>query len=137
MWPESHAAESKGGARPPRIPADLCKQKECNVAVQVTKCTITVDPEWLGIAKGNRNVEIIWEIHGSPGVVFAEKDPVFFKPEDREAAAKAFREPKANSPTKYRWLNLNSGPGIYHYGVRVVDNGKACPPLDPVVIDEM
>ena len=60
-------------------------------------------------------------------MVFAEKEPIFFKPEDREAAAKAFREPKAYSPTKYRWQNLNSGPGIYHYGVRVVDNGKGMP----------
>ena len=115
--------------------AGVCKQKQCMVTVRVAACSITLDPDWLGVAKGNRDVEIIWEIRGSPGVVFAKGDAIFLK--DPAVVGKHFREPKAPGDTKYRWLHANSGPGIYYYGVRVVDNGKACPPYDPVIIDEM
>jgi hypothetical protein len=124
------------GSEPP-IQAAICKEKECVVAVQVAACAIRVNPDWLGVAKGNRDVEIVWEIRNSPGVTFAKEDPIFFKDRYREAAARQFREPKALSDTKYRWQNANSAPGVYHYGVRVVDNGRACPPLDPVIVDEM
>jgi hypothetical protein len=115
----------------------VCKEKGCSVAVRVVACAITVEPEWLGVAKGNRDVEIIWEIRDSPGVTFAKDEPVFFKPQDRESAGKQFSSPKPYSGTRYRWLNANNAPGVYHYGLRVVDNGKACPPLDPIIIDEM
>jgi hypothetical protein len=123
--------------RPQSATTDICKQKSCLVTVRVAKCDITVEPEWLGVAKGNRNAEIVWEIRDSPGVTFTKDEPIFFKKEDVEAAARQFSEPKVLGPTKYRWLNTNSAPGTYHYGVRVIDNGKTCPPLDPIIIDEM
>lgn len=117
--------------------AVVCKEKECRVAVTVSACTIAVDPEVLGVAKGNREVDIVWEIVKSPGVVFPRDNAIFFKEKWRKAAAEQFRDPKLLHDKKFRWHNANSGPGEYHYGVNVIDNGRTCPPLDPVVIDEM
>jgi hypothetical protein len=105
------------------------------VAVHVSACRITVDPEWLGIARGNREVDITWEIRNSPGVVFASEAPIFFK--NMEVAAKAFRDARAEGGTRYRLRHNSVGPAIYHYGIRVVDNGRTCPELDPSIIDEM
>lgn len=117
--------------------AVVCKEKECRVAVTVSACTISVDPEVLGIAKGVRDVDIVWEITQSPGVTFARENAIFFKERDREAAAKQFRDPKLLDEKKFRWRDSNSGPGKFDYGVNVVENGKACPTRDPTVINDM
>lgn len=116
--------------------AVVCKEKECRVAVTVTACAISVEPEVLGIAKGGRDIDIVWEIR-SPGVTFARENAIFFKEKDRAAAARQFREPRLLDDRKFRWRDANTGPGEFHYGVNVIDNGKACAPLDPIVINEM
>jgi hypothetical protein len=125
-------AAPKADARPT---AEVCRQHQCLVAVQVSACRVTVDPDWLGIARGNHDVEIVWEIRNSPGVTFSRDEPVFFK--SKELASKAFTNPKGEGGTRYSWHHVSTGPAVYHYGVRVVDNGRACPPLDPSIIDEM
>ncbi|MGZ5032085.1 MAG: hypothetical protein ACXWAC_02715 [Usitatibacter sp.] len=116
--------------------AVVCRERECRVTVTVAKCTINVEPEVIGIAKGVHDVDIVWEIR-SPGVTFAREHAVFFKEEFRAAAAKQFREPRLLDDRKFRWRDANTGPGEFHYGVNVVDNGIPCKPLDPIVINDM
>jgi hypothetical protein len=115
----------------------VCKEKECRVKVTVSACAISVDPESLGIAKGVHDVEIVWEIKNSPGVTFPRENAIFFKEKDRAAAARQFRAPRLRDEKTFSWLDANSGPGEFHYGVNVIDNGKACPTLDPIVINDM
>ena len=118
--------------------AVICKEKECRVAVTVSACAISVEPYVLGIAKGVRDVDIVWEIVKSPGVTFPRENGIFFKEKDREAAARQFRDPRVlEDGKKFRWRNENSVHREFHYGVNVVDNGKSCPPLDPIIVDEM
>jgi hypothetical protein len=117
--------------------AVVCKEKECRVAVTVSACKITVDPEVLGIAKGVHDVDIVWEITKSPGVIFPRVNGIFFKEKDRAAAAKQFRDPRLLLEGKqFRWKDANIAAGEFQYGVTVVDNGKACT-LDPIVINDM
>jgi hypothetical protein len=127
------------GDRGPKdhVTAGLCKDRECKVAVNVAACVITVDPEWLGVAKGNRDVTITWEIQHAPGVTFAKEGGIFFKEADREAASRQFSKPGPAGEDKFRWSMANNQPGLFHYGVRVVDNGKPCPVLDPTIVAEM
>ena len=131
------APRGEGGSAGDRVTAAICKEKECKVAVRVAACTITVDPEWLGVARGNRDVAIVWEIRNSPGVTFAKEGPIFFKERDREPAARQFSKPQPMGDTTYRWTMANNSPGVFHYGIRVVDNGRACPPLDPTIVADM
>lgn len=119
------------------IRGPVCKQKECLVTVTVSACRIKVDPDWLGIAKGNYDVDIVWEIRNSPGVTFAKEHAIYFKEKDRAAAARQFREPRLLDDRKFRWRDANTGPGEFHYGVNVIENGKSCPPLDPSVVNDM
>lgn len=126
---------SRGGGNAAK--AVVCKEKECRVAITVSACAINVEPEVLGIAKGVRDVDIVWEITKSPGATFARENGIFFKEKDREAAAKQFRDPRRLDDKKFRWRDANSGPGEFQYGVNVIDNGKACKPLDPTIINEM
>lgn len=130
-WWEGHA-QGHGGASK----AVVCKEKTCHVAVTVTACKITVEPDVLGISKTVRDVDIVWEIK-SPGAVFVREDPIFFKPKDREAALKQFSRATWLDEKRYRMRDANSGPGQYYYGVKVIDKGTTCPPLDPSVVNEM
>jgi hypothetical protein len=115
----------------------VCKEKKCAVAVTVKACVITVDPSWLGLAKGVTDIEIEWQIRNSPGVAFARDGAIFFKEKDRAAAARQFRNGKLTESTKYSLWDANTAPGEFNYGVTVVDNGKLCPPLDPTIVNEM
>jgi hypothetical protein len=126
-WWEGHAAEAK---------AVVCKEKTCRVAVTVNACKVSVDPDVLGIFKGVRDVEIVWEIK-SQGAVFVRENPISFKPKDRDAAAKQFSSPALLDEKRFRWRDANSAPGQFHYEVRVIDKGTTCPPLDPTVVNEM
>ncbi len=122
-----------GGSGSPS--AVVCAEKECRVAITVTNCVITVETPVLGIKKGNRDVDIIWQIR-SKGAVFARENPIFFKG-DRVEAARQFTLPKLLGEQEFRWRDANSSPGEFRYGVTVVDGGKACAPLDPIIINEM
>jgi hypothetical protein len=117
--------------------AKVCTKKDCYVAVTVRDCTIRVDPPTITIS-GNRDVEIFWDIVRSPGVTFAPQDAVFFKPDSIERARLQFSRPQLQKEnTRFRWLDANNAKGEFNYGVRVVQDGKACPPLDPIIINDM
>ncbi len=131
-WIEKLLHPSPSNTHPNAV---VCKTKECLVRITVAACAITVDIPVLGIAKGNRDVDIVWEIR-SEGAVFAREKPVFFKG-DRAEAARQFSEPRLLADKKFRWRDANSSPGRFEYGITVVDNGKACAPLDPTVINDM
>lgn len=130
-WWDAHG-DGKPVAKGP-----ICKEKKCRVVVTVAACKIVVNPDWLGLAKGVTDIEIVWEIEKSAGVTFAGTGAVFFKEKDREATARQFRGAQLVDDKKYRMTALNTARGEYHYGVTVVENGKQCPPLDPIIVSDM
>jgi len=109
-----------------------CDESPCRVRVQVADCRIRVSPERLGVRKGLRRATIEWRIEDR-GYTFA-RDGITFG--DKEAAA-IFHAGRMQARETFTVVDENTGPGEYKYTVRVERDGKACEPLDPVVINDM
>jgi hypothetical protein len=114
-----------------------CKKgDDCGADVFVKDCVITVSVDKLIVARDNKDVFITWTLKDSPGVKFA-KDGIFFKPESARAAVKQFTRVESRSDDVFVWKDANTEPGTFKYGVKVIENGKACPPLDPIIINDI
>ena len=105
-----------------------CNSHVCLAKVTVVDCRISVDPPTIDIAKGNRDVEIHWDIVSSgytfPGDGIGIKDDV---------SPPQFSAPMRLTPTKFKWNDRNTVARMFHYGVKVMKDGTACPPLDPII----
>lgn len=112
------------------------KGDECRALVTVKDCAITLSVDRIVIPRDNKDVTIAWEIKDSPGVVFAENG-VFFKPQSLAAARKQFKPVRSRTPGRFEWIDLNTAPGTFHYGVSVIERGKACAPLDPIIVNDI
>jgi hypothetical protein len=120
-----------------RIKAGVCKKKECFALVTIDDCRITVDPEWLVVAHGNKDVYLIWEI-GSEGYTFAREDGIKFKPSAGAAAKRQFSlDRKRSNDRTFVFTDKNSAPGKFPYAVRALKGGKPCPDMDPTIVNDM
>jgi hypothetical protein len=120
------------GAAPAAYDTPRCDQSPCRVSVHVSDCRISVSPERLGVRKGLRRATIEWRIEDR-GYTFARDGIVFA---DKEAA-RTFHAARMTAHDTFTVVDENTGPGEYKYTVRVERDGKACEPLDPVVINDM
>jgi len=114
-------------------------KNKCEVSITVASCTpagITFDYPVLGIAKGTKDVDIVWKI-ATPKYEFAKKDGVAFKGSDWP---KEFDLPEGNK-NRYKWRdrnNLDAGTRSYDYGVTILNaDGSACATTDPTVVNDV
>ncbi len=111
--------------------ADYCGASRCTVVVSVdSSCAVTVEPYALVLGGDARHeVEVTWKIDGD--AQFAKDGIVFKESEGRNV----FTLKQAG---RDKFVFHDSGDnGIYHYGVKVVQGGHACPALDPTGINDM
>jgi hypothetical protein len=110
----------------------VCNSATCMVTVKVADCVIKVEPETLEVKGPNR--ELHWDIDreaAQAGYTFADVG-VWIKDYD---AKREFTDPRRLTPTKFKWHDKNSFPGIYKYGVRVMKGSATCPDLDPFIVN--
>ena len=131
-WIHGTFGGESAGAAAARYDGPRCDQSPCRVRVHVADCRIRVMPERLGVRKGLRRATIEWRIE-DPGYTFARDGIVFG---DKEAA-RVFHGERMAARDTFTVVDENTGPGEYKYTVRVERDGKACAPLDPVVINDM
>lgn len=124
------------GPKPADAPrADVaakCEKKEpvCHIDVKVKDCKVTVTPDEKRVASRPEGVAMQWTIRGSPGVRFAYDGIVFDK------RTRVFTvERGALAGDTFTMFNTTE-PGKYKYSVNVVDNGKACPSHDPIIVND-
>lgn len=119
--------------------ARACHEQKCEVIVKVTGCAVTVDPYFLvmvpkrdeGRPSGYLPIKVTWTITGG---TFAEKDPIRWKD---YGASRVFHTPQLVKDRKSIALTNSGARGIYHYGIRVLDDkGQPCPELDPTGIND-
>jgi hypothetical protein len=106
-----------------------CNTHYCRVTVSVdASCRITVNPEDLPIAAGNKNAVIQWDVVGGsfPQGAIAFKDD----PGDEFHGW-------SHSPKVITVVDRHETVGrTYRYGVTVIGaNGKACPTYDPTIMN--
>ena len=116
------------GLPPPGAAMAPCNTHVCLAKVSVVDCRISVDPPKIDIAKGNHDIEIHWDIV-SGGYAFP-RDGIGIKD---DATPPEFSNPTLLTPTKFKVNDKNSFARQYHYGVKVMKDGTACPPLDPTI----
>jgi hypothetical protein len=119
-------ASMEGGGRGAGAP---CSTHYCRVTVTVdASCRISVAPEDLPIAAANKNAVIQWDIVGGsfPQGAIAFKDD----PGDEFHGW-------SHSPRVITVVDRHDKVGVtYRYGVTVIgSNGKACPTLDPTIMN--
>ena len=128
---------AKGGvlvdrtSRPKRVDAAACVNKggaACLLTVQVgPKCEITVSPDALFIKEKGTTV-LVWELQGK--ATFPEREGIKFKSEG------PFEDGKRTGEQRWQVQHKNEKPGVYRYGVNVLNaDGKPCT-LDPVIVDD-
>jgi hypothetical protein len=133
-WNEHVVAQ---GTSAPRGEKRCEKGIACEATVTVKDCNITVSVDTIVVVRDNKDVVITWRLKDSPGVKFA-KDGIFFKAESLRAAERQFRRVESKSPEDtFQWRDANTEPGKFKYGVKVIENGKECPPLDPIIINDI
>jgi hypothetical protein len=107
-----------------------CKTHVCRVMVTVTGgCGIKVAPENLPIDPENKNVVIQWDVTGAD---FA-KDGIVLKKGDPHGDFEKWAHGGPRTITvvdRHATLNVT-----YPYDVRVVQNGTACPGIDPTIMN--
>ncbi len=113
-----------------------CFEKEkCRVTVVVTECSatgITANPNTLKVARRLRDVPIVWTLRAPAGFSFAP-DGVNFK--SKEMASRQFTTSKAGSH-EFVWEDANTAYGTFPYNIKVRRDGKDCPVLDPIVVND-
>ncbi len=117
------AAMMAGGGK-----AAPCNSHVCKVQVAVDgACRITVDPEDLPVAADNKNAVIQWDIRGGRFVA----NGIAFK----QDTGNEFHSP-SHSPNRITIVDRHEKTGVvYHYGVTVLQGGRACPTLDPTIMN--
>lgn len=111
-----------------------CQGAKCTVTIQVdASCAVTAQPDPLHVARDSKNGVIRWEI-ATPGYSLDATRGVYIKQDVDKQVAELH-------PVGKDWQAVNhnnkAGGSRFSYGIVVVDgNGKACPALDPVVIND-
>lgn len=105
-----------------RTPA--CNDVVCHVVITVTNCQVTANPPTIEVTR--QNVEIHWDID-SAGYTF---DPHGITVE-RDNSAEFYGGTVAEHGQKYVLHDKNSFSSTYKYDIRVLNNGAACPVVDP------
>lgn len=107
-----------------------CKTHVCRVAVTVADgCKIQVVPENLPIGAENKNVVIQWDVSGAD---FAQDGIVLKKGDPHGDFVKWTHGGPRTITVVDRHTTTNV---IYPYDVRVVQNGTACPGIDPTIMN--
>lgn len=121
------AVGQQGAAPPPDCTGN------CRVVVTITSCAaadIKVDKQTIRVGAGPAVMQ--WEIdNGSfqAGWKFASQG-IFFK---NDAGGEFVPGPQGG-PKMITFNNRHTKPGVYEYGIRIVNpNGQPCPPKDPFV----
>jgi hypothetical protein len=104
-----------------------CNDQVCHVEVTVSSaCQASVDQEMVKVGRNHPEVRFIWTIRGqgefaSNGIDVRGGAPF----QGRLAGAK-----------NYKWDFRNQGPSMrWKYDVNVTLNGRACPTLDPFIMN--
>ena len=79
-----------------------------------------------------RNVPIVWKLHAPAGFSFAT-DGINFK--NKELASKQFVTSRVSSH-EYVWEDANTAYGTFPYNIKVRQEGRDCPVLDPTVVND-
>jgi uncharacterized membrane protein len=107
----------------------------CTVTVTVdASCGVTVDPYVFVVGGTMRPVTITWKIDGNAAFhkTNTTYDGIYFKELEGQ---KQFHVVKAG-PSEIMFTD-HGHAGIYHYGVKVVQGGQDCLPLDPTGVNDM
>lgn len=126
------AAPAKAAAKvkPAKVPGGICTGAECDVDVMVSACKVSVEYEMLKVKA--KKAKIRWSITDANST-FAPTNGIEFK----SGGGTVFTDCKPQNGNKeWHCVDENPQPGIYKYNVNVVQSGKACPTLDPDVINE-
>ena len=111
------------------------EKRHCRVTVTVTACSatgISTNPATLKVTRRLRDVPIVWTLRAPAGYTFAA-DGIHFK--NKEMAIRQFVGPKAG-PREFVWEDANTTPGRFPYNVRVRQDGRDCPVLDPIIVND-
>ena len=119
-------------SRPKRVDAGECVNKDgavCRLSVRVAaNCAITVSPDSLFIRQKGATV-LLWEIQ-SADWGFEDRDGIKFK------TAGPFDDGHAVGHNGWMVQHRSETPGVYRYGLNVVDGkGQKCS-IDPVIVDD-
>jgi hypothetical protein len=79
-----------------------------------------------------RDVPIVWTLRAPAGFSFAP-DGVNFK--SKEMASRQFPTSKSGSH-EFVWEDANTAYGTFPYNIKVRKDGKDCPVLDPIVVND-
>ncbi len=104
-----------------------CNQSVCHVEIVVSDCRVTVVPVDIPVARGNRDMRIIWK------VVTQDAE---FTPDgiDIQGGGGVFHG-KLHQGKLFKWENRNPGPGRFKYNVNVIQAGRTCPSHDPFIVN--
>jgi hypothetical protein len=117
-----------------RYLAGLCKERTCVSTVTVTdRCEITVDPQWMAIARENANPLLEWRLVAPPGFSFGT-ETIFYKPR-RPEEGNPFRIERATEKVVTVQYSARDA-FVRHYGIRILKDGKVCGTLDPPVMPD-
>lgn len=118
-----------------RYSAALCTEVRCNFTVRVSAdCQISLDPQWMGISRRNKEVTIVWELKDSPDFTFAT-DAIFNKPRvgDTVNPFAALKVLRGNTVE----VQFKNTPGhVNEYGIKIAKGGTICRTLDPPIIPD-
>ena len=109
-----------------------CNGGNCQVEVTVTGCTVSLDHPELHVARGSGTATIVWKIQGG---TFARDNGIYIK-----AGGDPGGQVTSVGPSGSTWVMAEKRtPGTkISYGINVLDSaGKACPPHDPTVVNDM
>jgi hypothetical protein len=114
-----------------------CLEKRCYFTVRVDHdCQISLDPQWMGISRRNKEVTLVWEIKDSTGFTFAQ-DPILNKPrpEDKD---NPFRAVKRLADGNVVEVAFQNNPGhARDYGIKIQKGTTVCGVLDPPVYPDV
>ena len=112
--------------RTPQGRIAACNANVCHVAIAVSDCQVTATPPILEVTQ--QNIEIHWDIDkASAGYTFDVRGIVVERDDKGEFSGGKVAE----NGQKYILHDKNSFSSIYKYDIRVLNNGVACPVVDP------
>jgi hypothetical protein len=113
-----------------------CLETRCYFTVRVNAdCQISLDPQWMGVSKRNKEVTIVWQLKDSPGFTFAPS-AIFNKPRlgdtaDPFAGMRVLKGDLVEVPFK-------NVPGhVNEYGINIAKGGVVCGTLDPPILPDI
>ena len=135
-WLQRESTDVKSSATQSSGTTFKCFEKsQCRVTVVVTACSasaITPNPYTLKVTRRLRDVPIVWTLRAPAGFSFAP-DGINFK--NKEMASRQFTTSKSTSH-EFVWEDANTSPGTFRYNIKVRQDGKDCPVLDPIVVND-